>query len=178
MTCIIGIVDSNNKIYMGGDSAGISGWDLQIRSDLKIFTNNEFLIGFSSSFRMGQLLRYCFDPPIHPKNTQDMKYMISYFVPAVKDCFKIGGFLKIKEGQDSGGGFLVGYRKNLYSVDSDFQVAKLKNNITSIGCGSQVALGAMYALEHLSPKNRIKKALSITSKLNIGVYPPFIIKTL
>jgi ATP-dependent protease HslVU (ClpYQ) peptidase subunit len=178
MTCIIGMVDSNKKIYMGADSAGISSYDLNIRSDPKVFKNNEFLIGFTSSFRMGQLLRYCFDPPLHSNSMDDMKYMVSCFIPSIKDCFETGGYLKTKEGQHSGGLFLVGYRTNLYKIYDDFQVATLKNTVDSVGCGSQVALGAMYALDYLTPKNRINKALNITSKLNIGVHPPFIIESI
>lgn len=34
MTCIVGLVEASN-IYIGGDSAGVSGYDLTIRADSK-----------------------------------------------------------------------------------------------------------------------------------------------
>lgn len=177
MTCIIGFVD-NGKVYIGGDSAGVSGYLVQIREDVKVFRNGPFLMGFTTSFRMGQLLHYAFEPPEHPDNYDDMRFMVCKFVPAVKKCLKEGGWLKTKDGQDDAGSFLVGYRGHLYEIDSDLQVGKLHDRIASVGCGSAYALGAMYALGHLDPTDRVKKALEITTHLNAGVRPPFVIEVL
>lgn len=179
MTCIIGYAcPKENKVFIGGDSAGVAGYSIQIRSDEKVFKNGPFIMGFTSSFRMGQLLRYDFTPPEHPAEMDDMKFMVSVFIPAVKKCFKDGGFLKVKDSQDAGGSFLVGYKGKLYEVDDDYQVGRLADNIAAVGCGSEIAKGAMYGLEHLYPKERIKKALDITVHLNAGVRPPFVIEEL
>jgi ATP-dependent protease HslVU (ClpYQ) peptidase subunit len=190
MTCIIGLVEKD-KVYIGGDSAGVAGYNMQIRSDVKVFRNGPFIMGFTSSFRMGQLLHYVFEPPIHPvvnpdtpeaSPIDDMRYMVSHFIPAVRECFKTGGFQKSKDAQDHGGTFLVGYKKKLYEIDGDYQVGQLADNVAAVGCGGEVALGAMYALNGLgnllSPADRIKKALDITVHLNSGVRPPFIIEEL
>ena len=127
---------------------------------------------------MGQLLRYSFDPPSHPEGMEDMKYMVTVFIPAVKKCLKEGGWMKTKDSQDEVGSFIVGYKANLYEIDDDCQVGQLTDNISSVGCGHQIALGAMFALEHLYPVERIKKALEITTYLNAGVRPPFIVEEL
>lgn len=42
MTCIAGIVGEDGSIWMGGDSAGISGLSLQTRQDPKVFPRNWF----------------------------------------------------------------------------------------------------------------------------------------
>lgn len=179
MTCIIGFAcPKENKVFIGGDSAGVAGMSIQIRADEKVFRNGPFIMGFTTSFRMGQLLRYAFAPPEHPADTDDMKFMVANFIPAVKQCFKDGGYGKTKDSQDSGGAFLVGYKGRLYEIDDDFQVAKLSDNIASVGCGSEIALGAMYALSHYHPKERIIKALDIVVHLNAGVRPPFVIEEL
>lgn len=57
MTCIIGLI-KNKKVYIGGDSAGVDGLNITIRKDSKVFKINKFIIGYTSSFRMGQLLRF------------------------------------------------------------------------------------------------------------------------
>lgn len=179
MTCIVGLVcPKKNKVYIGGDSAGITGMSIQIRSDEKVFRNGPFIMGFTTSFRMGQLLHYSFDPPKHPKSINDMSFMVRNFIPAVKKCFKDGGYLITQDSQEHGGEFLVGYKGQLYKIDSDYQVGKLHDNIASVGCGSELALGAMYALAHLYPKERILKTLEITTHLNAGVRPPFVIEEL
>ena len=67
MTAIVAI-RQDNTVYMGGDSAGVAGLKITIRKDPKVFINGNFLMGFTTSFRMGQLLQYSFKPPEHPKN--------------------------------------------------------------------------------------------------------------
>lgn len=180
MTCIVGFA-KEGKVYIGGDSAGVSGLSISIRSDEKVFRIGPFIMGFTSSFRMGQLLRYCFDCPAHPEGVDDMTYMVRHFIPAVKTCFKEGGYGTIssetkKPAGDEGGRFMVGYNGNLYVIHGDFQVGKITDNIASVGCGDEVALGAMYGLSHLYPRERILKALEITTHLNAGVRPPFIVE--
>ena len=65
MTCIAAITEKG-KVYMGGDSAGVSGYDITIRADEKVFKNGQCVFGFTSSFRMGQLLCYKFKVPVKP----------------------------------------------------------------------------------------------------------------
>ena len=56
MTCIAGLVH-DETVYLAGDSAGTSGWNLTVRADPKVFANDSYVMGFTTSFRMGQLLR-------------------------------------------------------------------------------------------------------------------------
>ena len=179
ITCIVGFVcPKEKKVYIGGDSAGVAGLNIQIRDDEKVFRNGPFIMGFTTSFRMGQLLRYCFEQPEHTEGMDEMTFMVKNFIPSVKKCFKDGGFGKTKDSEESGGAFLVGYKGRLYEIDNDYQVARLHDNIASVGCGSDIALGAMYGLSHLYPKERIIRALEITTHLNAGVRPPFVIEEL
>jgi hypothetical protein len=55
MTCIVGL-RQGGKVFIGGDSAGISGWDVTVRADPKVFLSGPYAMGFTSSFRLGQLL--------------------------------------------------------------------------------------------------------------------------
>ncbi|XVV11230.1 hypothetical protein ACQP2X_41330 [Actinoplanes sp. CA-131856] len=57
MTCIVGITDGTT-VTIGGDSAGSDGWHVAVRSDSKVFQVGPYLMGFTTSYRMGQLLRY------------------------------------------------------------------------------------------------------------------------
>src|SRR5437868_10225276 len=97
MTCIVGLVQ-NGKVYIGGDSAGSNNWQLTIRKDAKVFFNGDFLIGAGTSFRMIQLLRYSFKPPVY-ENIEDNPdylscYMATSFVDGIRECLKNGGFAK------------------------------------------------------------------------------------
>ena len=178
MTCIVGIVDKG-KVYMGGDSAGISGSDLTIREDKKIFKNGDFLFGFTSSFRMGQLIEYKFIPPKISELSID-RYMVTEFIDALRICLKDGGYAKKKDEIEEGGEFLVGYRGRLFKICSDYQVAKTVLSFDACGCGASYALGALYIMTQMSisPENKIEKALLTAQQFSCGVREPFHIKVL
>jgi len=65
MTVIIGIIDKkNNKAIIAGDSAATDSWDYQTKiKHPKVFRNGKFIIGYTHSFRLGDVLRYAFNPP-------------------------------------------------------------------------------------------------------------------
>jgi hypothetical protein len=154
MTCIVGIIDNESKkIYMGGDSAGVGDLSINIRKDSKVFIRNNFIFGFTTSFRMGQLLM-CdsrFKLRKQNKKEDDYKYMVDVFIPAVQKLFKKGGFGTIDEGKEyEGGTFLVGYKNKLYTIYDNFQVSELYLNYCSVGCGSDIALGSMYTSDKMN----------------------------
>lgn len=171
MTCIVGLVDKGN-VYIGGDSAGVSSLSISIRADEKVFINGPFIMGFTTSFRMGQLLRYKFTPPKQTIDVDDMKYMVTEFIDSCRKCFVDNGFGTAKG--DDGGNFLVGYNGCLYNIDVDFQVGIPVNQFDAVGSGEDLALGAMFATKKIKkPEDRIKMALEAASAFNAGVAPPF-----
>jgi ATP-dependent protease HslVU (ClpYQ) peptidase subunit len=174
MTCIVGIAE-NGKVYIGGDSAGVAGLDLTVRSDEKVFRNDEFLFGFTSSFRMGQLLRFSFYPPSRAEKMGDYKYLVTTFIDAVRSCLKTGGYATTKDGGEHGGTFLLGYRGKLYVVDSDYQVGSAADGFASVGCGDQVAHGSLFSTIGKSPRDRIETALNAAERFSAGVRGPFTI---
>lgn len=176
MTCIVGVVDTKrDAVVMGADSAGVGNYDITIRKDPKIFYNDEFLIGCTSSFRMIQLLRFSFTPP--PLGKKEVyEYMCTDFVNAVRDCFEDGGFKqKFKTGDEKGGVFLVGYKNRLFQIQEDFQVGEALIGIDACGCGAEYALGAMYVNDKATPQNRVKAALEAAETFSAGVAGPFIV---
>lgn len=178
MTCIIGLVD-NGKVYMGGDSASTSGNDIRTISLKKVFRHKQFLIGYTTSFRMGQLLQYSLDVPPQKDNQGDTEYMVTTFVDTIRELFKDKGYAEVKDNKEAGGRFLIGYKDRLYKICSDFQVIEYKDGFDSCGCGDSYAVAAMKALEfHLIPQTRILKSLEIAAYFSAGVAGPFYVETL
>ena len=181
MTCIVGLLDGED-IYIGGDSAGVNTetYTIAERKDEKVFKNGEFIFGFTSSFRMGQLLRYAFNPPPYYTDVDLYKYMVTDFVDSIRKCLKEGGYARTKEGEETGGTFLVGYKGRLFMIDCDYQVAEHSCPYFSVGCGEEYAKGCLYALQDtdMTPEEKITKALEAAEKFSVGVAGPFnIIKT-
>lgn len=178
MTCIVGYIEKGNVI-IGGDSAGVGGLSIHIRRDPKVFTTGPFIMGFTSSFRMGQILMSSmFKPPHQKKDQSDYDFMVTSFIEAVKDCFDEGGYSqKYKEGDDKGGTFLVGYKGELYMIEGDYQVAMTHDKFMAVGCGEELAEGAMFALEgveeDISSIGKLTIALSAAAHFSGGVEAPF-----
>jgi len=175
-TCIVGYNDKKNKIlYIGGDSAGVAGTDIRIRKDEKVFRNGNVIFGFTSSFRMGQLLRYKLEIPKQNKEQSDYEFLVTDFVDAVRKCLKNNGYIKIKDNEEIGGTFIIGYKNNLYCIEDDFQVEQLYDNFMATGCGEDYALGCLYGIKDVDIfiKSKIIKALESASYFSGGVSAPF-----
>lgn len=171
MTCIVGCIDKNG-VYIGGDSAAVSEDDLSynIISGSKVFQKGEFIFGFSSSFRMGQILEHKLRIPNHPKGMDDFKFMVTLFIDSVKKCFQESDYNEMVLDE---GSFLVGYNGKLYAVFSDYQINQPKENFAAMGCGEFFALGAMYATVETDPQKKMEVALNAAVKFSAGVKPPF-----
>lgn len=172
MTCIVGLVQ-DGKVWIGGDSAGVAGLSLTLRADAKVFRNGPFIMGFTTSFRMGQLLAHAFTPPKRHLDQDVYTYMVTDFVNATRDCLKAGGYAEKQSEGERGGTFLVAYEGRLFKVDSDYQVGEAIDAYDACGCGQEIAVGAMYATPHLEPEKRILLALEAAERFSAGVRGPF-----
>lgn len=184
MTCIAGLVHDGD-VWMGADSAGIAGWSLRVRKDPKVFIAGPFIVGFTSSYRMGQILRF----GESGKRLDDAKFirdlatikdpweaMISEVVPWLRKSFKDGGYAKNVSGEESGGTFLMGYRSRLFEIDADFQVGEAIHGLNAVGCGHELAIGSLYtSRRNNDPENRIQTALMTAEEFSAGVRSPFTI---
>lgn len=177
MTAIVGLV-SDGCIYIGGDSAGVdSGLSLAVRADTKVFRNGKYLFGFTTSFRMGQLIRHALTPPKPPRSPAQLdRFMSTTFIDAIRECLRAGGWVRRDNEREEGGTFLVGVRGRLYSVEEDFQVGQSADGYAAVGSGAAVALGALYATAEtaMPPKRRVKIALRAAERFNAGVRGPFV----
>jgi len=171
MTCIVAL-EHNGNVYVGGDSAAVAGWDVQSITHPKVFRVGDFIIGYTTSFRMGQLLEYNLTVPDNPDG-DDLRYLITQFIPAVRECLKQGGFAKVENNTEEGGEFIVGYRGRIYLVGSDFQITHHRDRFLSTGCGESFAMGALAAMEITDPKKAVLKALKIAGMFSAGVRPPY-----
>jgi len=174
MTCIVGLVNGA-QVVIGADSAGVGGLDIANRKDVKVFRNQDLVIGCTTSFRMIQLLQYQLSPPKRHPDTDVMRYMVADFVEAVRTCFRNGGFMTRNADVETGGTFLVGCAGRLFRVDSDFQVGERADGFDAIGCGDSYALGALACLPpDMGARDRLHSALQTAAHFSAGVRGPFV----
>jgi len=176
MTCIVGWA-SKDRMMMAADSLGASDWDhFSIRRDPKLFRlqqpqGPDVLVGFTTSYRMGQLL-------MGMKVPEDMlgdgfRYMVRVFVPEMRMVLKDGGWIEIKDSREAGGHVLVGYRGQLFEIHSDFQVSADSELVDAIGCGSSYAKGALAAWQKTDPELFVGSSLEFTLRQAIQIAARF-----
>lgn len=174
MTCIVGLVHGD-RVVIGGDSAGVTvGWGLNTRVDSKVGNVGEFVIGFTDSFRMGQVLLFRFQPP--PIDGELMAYMVGPFIDELRRTLRAAGYAERQNERETGGTFLVGIRGRLFRISSDYQVGESRDNYDAVGCGADLALGSMYSSGLVidnAPKARILEALAAAEHFSGGVRRPF-----
>lgn len=176
MTCVVGLV-SDGDVWLGADSAsGDTGqWTARTNQSPKVFRNGSLLMGFTTSFRMGQLLRWSLTVPPHPDHIETHEWLATSFVEAVRHCLAAGGFARKDNNVESGGQFLVGYRGGLFFVDSDYHVAEPSDGYAAVGCGEPFALGSLHTTGTLdfTPEERVRAALSAAAAYSAYVRAPF-----
>ncbi|GLY77944.1 hypothetical protein [Actinoallomurus iriomotensis] len=177
MTAIVGITDGRT-VVIAGDSAGVGGGVTQPRLDAKVFTNGPYVIGYTSSFRMGQILRYAFKAPVPPEDDEGLHaFMCTGFINSVREGLKDGGWASKNNEQEEGGSFLVGVRGRLFEIGEDYQVGELADGYSAVGCAAEIALGALHATGDtgMSLEARATAALEAAAHFSTGVRPPFTI---
>lgn len=181
MTCIVGIRDERAGVaVVAGDSAGVGGYDLDIRRDPKVFRiGDEVALGFTSSYRMGQILRFHVDLTPIPRRDQDpYAWAVTRFVPAARAALKEHGYVKVESGVEQGGTFVLAVGGSLFTVQSDFQVAEVADEYVAVGCGGSIATGALWATRGWSGdlEGRARRVLDAASHHSAGVQGPYVVE--
>ena len=171
MTCIVGI-EHKDGVLLAADSMSSNHYSADVASVAKLFRVGQHGFGFTSSWRMGDLLRYHLALPDPP--AKDLhRHLVTVAIPAIRACLKEGGFATVNNGVETGGSFLIAVRGQLFTIDTDFQVARSSHKYDAVGSGSLAALGALSATIGGDPRARATAALVAAEKHTCHVRRPW-----
>lgn len=177
MTCIVGLIE-DDAVWIGGDSCGSDENSYMIRKDSKVFLHDDFIYGFCSSFRAGQVLKYKFVEPVNDGLDVD-EYLHGPWMSELRKTIVENGCLTSDNGIELGSNFMVGYSGRLFIVESDFQIAESVLDFVSIGSGSDFALGSLFTVDERWPaEDKIRTALLAAESFTGTVKSPFVIECL
>ena len=169
MTTIIGVC-KNGNVTMGADSQVTDGTRKNNHVKMeKITKNNGYLIAGSGDSQPCDILQHIFIPPIPTvSERKDLyKFMITKFVPAMRECLDENGWKPSSDDKDSGFNMLFAFDGELFDIGDDFSVLLNSDGIYGVGAGSQFAIGALYA------GASVEKALEIAGNNDIYTSGPF-----
>jgi len=177
MTCIVAIAQ-DDKVYMGADSAattpdGLAG----IIRIPKVFIDDEYLIGYAGSFRMGKFLQYSVELPKSPSwawgSEKIDEFINGFVVPSIRKQVKEN---ELEQMEKEDFEFLIGLRGHIFELDENWAAYEANQDYQSIGSGVDIAMGSLYSTSSWkNPIKRISVALEAASLYNTFVSAPFTI---
>lgn len=187
MTLIVGVF-ARGRTLLGGDSGGFTqnGSNVLIMATPKVFRKGKsYLIGVAGDSRVSDLVRHAFDPPelssgLTPEQTD--AFMVNQFIVSLRKVLKDNGavFPDKADGGDMMCGesvMIVATRVGLYYVAPGFSCSRhtsgSSGDVLSIGSGMEYGRAVALALSEADPRERIEKALEITSRIHSYCREPF-----
>lgn len=172
MTCIVGLAEKG-RVLLAGDSAGVSleSQEVYTLANPKVFRSGPYALGFTTSFRLGQILRYQTELP-EPEGELEA-FMTTRFVDTLRQVLENAGF---ERSLGSTGSILVGIKGRLFTIGVDLQVMWNTDSYAAVGSGRHLAYGALYALASTStgdPRARAEIALRAAQAFTPSVREPF-----
>lgn len=180
MTCVIAVIDKEtNKVFMGCDSGVQENWTMLQIKQPKMIKLNDMLIGISGTLRPLQLIQHQLVLADRTEKQSSMEYLVKVFVPAVKQLLVDNDCIMNNDNyKQSDSNLLIGYRGEIFIMDTNFQIVQTNDSYSAIGSGTDTALGALAVFSNMdwmefSPSYTIKKTLEIAEKHCLGIQKPF-----
>lgn len=146
MTCIAAVIDKHGVGHIASDSIGASGQDKNLYKNHKVFKKGDFLFGYTSSFRMGQLLEHGLQMPDRKPNQLLDDYIYNDFIEAVRKLLKQNGYARVDNNQEWIGTFLIVAEGRIFKVQDDLAVLEPENNFATCGSGEDYAQAVLDIL--------------------------------
>lgn len=153
MTTLVA-VQGDGWAAMGCDSRATDSGGLVMQlATHKIIENNGYLIAVSGASRGGNLVQFGWKPPKPRVGTSQLGldvFMTKTFIPALRKLFVESGFDMKDDGETAthDSNLLVAVQGVIYPIFEDYSWDREERNIYIAGSGSEIALGAMEALNY------------------------------
>lgn len=173
MTCVVGY-KYDGKVWLAGDQRGGSIYFCEDHKSLsKVFEVKDFIIGYTDSFRMGQILQYSWSPPVKQEGQDDDSYIYRDIVNSLSAVFDSCEFGSKEGVEKRAGKFLLGWKGRLFTVQSNLSILE-HDDFTACGCGENFARGAMHVMSTLTeiwkqPEDFLENAILAAARYSPGV---------
>jgi ATP-dependent protease HslVU (ClpYQ) peptidase subunit len=125
------------------------------------------LIGYTSSYRMGQLLEHSLIIPERETNQSIENYMYVDFINAVRELLKNNGQMQVDRNVQTIGFFLIVTEGLIFQMQDDLSLLEAADGFDACGSGESYARAALHLLKNqgkLSPKEMLTEAIDIAAQ--------------
>jgi ATP-dependent protease HslVU (ClpYQ) peptidase subunit len=164
MTCIAALVDEKGVGHIACDSLSSYG---QLYKNSKIFEKGNMLIGYTSSYRMGQLLEHSLNMPERKDDQSIENYMYVDFINAVRELLKNNGQMLVDKNIETIGFFLIVTDGSIFKMQDDLSLLEATDGFDACGSGEAYARAVLDLLKkqgNLAPKEMLTVAIDTAAK--------------
>ena len=168
MTCIA-VLKTENTIWMAGDRGASDEDTILPLTAPKVFKIGQYLIGYAGSMD-GERIRHNFKPPV-PKTKDIEKFMYTEFLVALRNFYEAWW---VDVSKDSDFGMIICVNGQMYEHNAvDMSLTTYNADYLTMGSGSQIALGALYATSNQkNGKRRVQLAVEAAIKYSTSCIGP------
>jgi len=182
-TCIVGHREPGGLVWLGSDSLGVDEYNnMQTVVQPKQFRIGMWRVGYTSSFRYGEIIRHHVEheaePPFQSDEKDPYEELVVDLIPKIRKELKDRGYTKVDENREDAG-HSIWTRLNrssgesrIFHVQNDFSVLEYSHDTVAVGCGAQYALGAALASPNTGSR-RVLDALQAAARFSSGVGAPY-----
>jgi ATP-dependent protease HslVU (ClpYQ) peptidase subunit len=185
MTTILAI-QGDDYCAIGSDSQWTDDYNRVGRMNQpKVVAVGKYLIGVAGDTRGANVVQHAFNPPVLPPKllgAKLVKFMVSHFVPAYKECLESHGAGRPQyddQPAQSANEILVCANGTVFQIDEDYGTETDTCNLYAIGSGAHFGLGALQAYTNgkrvvqTNAKQLLLKSLTVSVKFDSGSGAPF-----
>jgi len=185
MTTILAI-QGDDYCAIGSDSQWTDDYNRVGRmNQAKVVAVGKYLIGVAGDTRGANVVQHAFNPPVLPPKllgAKLVKFMVSHFVPAYKECLESHGAGRPQyddQPAQSANEILVCANGTVFQIDEDYGTETDTCNLYAIGSGAHYGLGALQAYTNgkrvvqTNAKQLLLKSLTVSAKFDSGSGAPF-----
>lgn len=181
MTAILGLIHRGHT-YIGADSIAVGSQDGRMypMKDPKVWRSGGMIVGAAG--RAGYKSAFLACPPPRLDRGADALEQLRRWLPRFHKSAERYGL--VGQGEDGtpqvDGGAIIGVRGRLFEVNGTYDVGEVDGPIVAIGCGGDLALGALVTLidgpgPMPGPRGAITFALGMAERFHAFVRGPFVI---
>jgi ATP-dependent protease HslVU (ClpYQ) peptidase subunit len=153
-------MEFGGKVLLAGDIQGTGGNNKIIHTQAKVFRRNGIVIGYTTSYRFGQLLEHVLPDPVPPKRDEEIyRWLVAILIPNIRKVMKEELGL---QADDDGSGYkipggeaLIGVHGQLWYLQDDFSVLRSVEGFSAVGSGYEYALGSIFTFLSLHGKKKL-----------------------
>ena len=183
MTVVIGYVNRKTKeTIMGADRCISNSLERNTFASSKIYQpaeNPNFLIGISGDPRVHQLIKGFL---VFPRESElqvdetivDDRFIIRAIIPQINKIMLEQHYFD-PDFSNTGSSIMIAYKDNIWRIGPGYQLISYEEDFLTMGSGQFAARGVLATLEDtkMLPMNKVIKALTLSTKMAVGVDGPY-----